>query len=178
MCRSICLYNAWSYFTSFKDYIKWRTVDCWPSRNENIENWLSGSKPGPLLTVVTLWGNTMKIDDKSGQVVCRNFVQTKLMFPLSSRVGIHVSSSYPDRAGCGGGGGGGGDQVWFLSGAAAARHRARGNVLSRSSAAPQFPSCGQLPAAAAWRWPTAAVTPLHRPAADYCTRSKSLMLPI
>ena len=52
----------------------------------------------------------MKIDDKSGQVVCRNFVQTKLMFPLSSRVGIHVSSSYPDRAGCGGGGGGG-DQV-------------------------------------------------------------------
>ena len=57
--------------------------------------------------VVTLSGNTMKIDDKSGQVVCRNFVQTKLMFPLSSRVGIHVSSSYPDRAGCGGGG----DQV-------------------------------------------------------------------
>ena len=72
---------------------------------------MSGSKLGPILTVVAaLSGNTMKIDDKSGQVVCRNFVQTKLMFPLSSRVGIHVFTSYPDRAGCGGGGGGG-DQV-------------------------------------------------------------------
>ena len=98
-----------------------------PTRKKNIENsfdWVDPSS-AQYWQLSLRWQDTMKIDDKSGQVVCRNFVQTKLMFPLSSRVGIHVFTSYPDRAGCGGGGGGG-DQVWFLSGGSSSQTPGKG----------------------------------------------------